>query len=232
MPAKLVVKAGLTDKKEYALMPGRAYFIGRSREAEVIVKDQQASRRHCAIEASADDKWTLTDQDSSNGTHLNGQRIKTRPLKDGDEVRVGKTLFEFSLPGAVPKAKPTDEDTILVGKDGKPQAEAPAAKPAAAPPKKAETEEDLKDLFSFLDKLDAGERPADDQGRKADAKPSAPHEPPPARPVKASDDDSSLFALVDEAVPAKEAAPPSAPAEEPQKKGGLLDFLRKKKKPS
>lgn len=249
MTAKLVVKAGLTDKKEYALEPGRAYFIGRSREAEVIVKDQQASRRHCAIEGSADGKWTVADHDSSNGTHLNGQRIKTRPLKDGDEVRIGKTLFKFCLADAPAKAKPSAEDTILVGTDGKPKADEPKAdepeadepkadepKERPAPrPKKDTSEEDLKDLFSFLDKIEAGERPAADDDKKAGGRRSVPHEPPPVTPPPATPlkekDDGKLFALVDGAQPAKEAKPPP-PADEPEKKGGLLGFLRRKKKQS
>ncbi len=61
MPAKLVVKAGLTDQKEYALDPEKPCAIGRARDSDVIVKDQRASRRHCTVQLSEDGQWTLTD---------------------------------------------------------------------------------------------------------------------------------------------------------------------------
>ena len=134
MAATLVVKAGITDKKEYRLEPGRAYFIGRSREADMIVKDQQASRRHCAIEGSADGTWTLADQESSNGTYVNRQRTASRALKDGDVVQIGKTRFEFhtDTPAAAPADKEkSDGSTIVLG----PGQHTPDSPKAAAQPK-------------------------------------------------------------------------------------------------
>ena len=44
MIATLHVRAGLTDRKEYIFGQGETYLVGRSREADIIVKDKLASR--------------------------------------------------------------------------------------------------------------------------------------------------------------------------------------------
>ncbi len=266
MAARLVAKSGITDKKEYALEPGKTYFIGRARQAEIIVKDQQASRRHCAIEATPDGTWTLADQDSSNGTYVNRQRTKTRTLRDGDVIQVGKTTFEFHAEDAAPAAetpagnKP-DEETLLVGPDGgiRPKdapEDAPAAKPSPeakpasardepepAPEakrhvhaKQEASEEDLEDLFAFLDRIEAGERPA--AAEEPERPRSAPHDQPPPTPrpapadgeADAQEDAGPLFELVDKAEPVAEAGRPEPDAEPEKKGGGLLGFLRRKKR--
>jgi hypothetical protein len=56
--------------------------------------EKGVSRVHAAIERS-EDTLTLIDMGSSNGTHLNGQRLvpdQPRVLRDGDEIRLGKLV--------------------------------------------------------------------------------------------------------------------------------------------
>lgn len=56
--------------------------------------EKGVSRIHAAIERN-EDTLTLVDMGSSNGTHLNGQRLlpdQPRVLRDGDEVRFGKLV--------------------------------------------------------------------------------------------------------------------------------------------
>jgi predicted component of type VI protein secretion system len=256
MVAKLVVKAGLTDKGDYTLEPGKAYTIGRSREADVIVKDQQSSRQHCKLEASPTGEWTLSDQNSSNGTYVNRHRVTTHPLRAGDLLQVGKAIFEFTLVGAA-AAAPTPEAVPAPA----PSTPAPTLHPterAAGPPpdvtppppgaprkdqsttdtgepKLAGTDPELKDLFAFLDRVEAGDR-AEAPKRSADRpaeteprpRPAAPSPPAPAKPAE-KDDDAPFLDLVKEDGPPpepKRAAP--APAEK-KERGGLLAFLRKKK---
>lgn len=55
------------------------------------------SRRH-AIIRRGEDTLTLIDLGSTNGTHLNGQRLipqQPRVLRDGDEIRMGKLVFHI-----------------------------------------------------------------------------------------------------------------------------------------
>jgi hypothetical protein len=59
--------------------------------------DQGVSRRHAVIRRG-EDTLTLVDLGSTNGTHLNGQRLipnQPRVLRDGDEVRLGKLVFHI-----------------------------------------------------------------------------------------------------------------------------------------
>ena len=59
--------------------------------------EQGVSRRHAVIRRG-EDTLTLVDLGSTNGTHLNGQRLiphQPRVLRDGDEVRLGKLVFHI-----------------------------------------------------------------------------------------------------------------------------------------
>jgi hypothetical protein len=59
--------------------------------------EKGVSRIHAAIERN-EDTLTLVDMGSSNGTHLNGQRLlpdQPRVLRDGDEIRFGKLVVHI-----------------------------------------------------------------------------------------------------------------------------------------
>ncbi len=77
--------------------------IGRSAECDLVVRDILLSRAHCRIEPTPDG-WLLTDLASKNGTVLDGRRVETRRLRDGDSFRLGKTVISFhggAMPGSV-----------------------------------------------------------------------------------------------------------------------------------
>jgi hypothetical protein len=71
--------------------------IGRSEDCEVQLADKNVSRRHAEVRREGAG-FVLVDLDSTNGTRVNGGRVKRRDLSDGDEVTVGATtlLFETS----------------------------------------------------------------------------------------------------------------------------------------
>jgi len=62
--------------------------IGRSPECDIILPDRVVSRRHACIERR-DGEYFIVDDDSKNGTFVNGQPV-TEPhrLVDGDEIQV------------------------------------------------------------------------------------------------------------------------------------------------
>ncbi|MGI8622610.1 MAG: FHA domain-containing protein [Solirubrobacteraceae bacterium] len=67
--------------------------IGRSLAADVRFDDATVSRRHALIVHQADGTRVLDDR-SLNGVYVNGRRVEWSPLKDGDQVTVGRhTLF-------------------------------------------------------------------------------------------------------------------------------------------
>jgi hypothetical protein len=68
--------------------------IGRGSDADLRLADQAVSRKHAEIRVSGGEA-VLNDLQSTNGTTLNGARITTGRLADGDEVRLGETLLIF-----------------------------------------------------------------------------------------------------------------------------------------
>lgn len=75
--------------------------LGRALEADVRINDTGVSRRHARISAVTGEGGTvdyiLTDLTLSNGTLLNGQRIKSETLQNGDKITVGKHLLRFEM---------------------------------------------------------------------------------------------------------------------------------------
>ncbi len=70
--------------------------IGRSQEADIHLNSNGVSKEHLEI-ALVGSKIFLTDLNSSNGTFLNGTRIKGGTLKPGDKVGVHDIILEIVL---------------------------------------------------------------------------------------------------------------------------------------
>lgn len=68
--------------------------IGRSDESDIVLNDPSVSRTHATIEIAAG-RATLRDLDSTNGTFINGKRIRSQALRDGDELKLGNTRLRF-----------------------------------------------------------------------------------------------------------------------------------------
>lgn len=68
--------------------------VGRSEECDIFLLDPSVSRRHAvvAIEGGAP---IVRDVGSTNGTLVNGERVKERQLAEGDEVTFGKTTLRL-----------------------------------------------------------------------------------------------------------------------------------------
>ncbi len=77
-------------------------ILGRALEADVRVNDTLVSRQHARIIATPTEsrvamEYTLEDLGSRNGTFLNGRRIATEKLSNGDKITVGETILRFDL---------------------------------------------------------------------------------------------------------------------------------------
>jgi len=69
--------------------------LGRSSEADIRLDDPSLAPLHARIRR-VDGKYVLYDLASPSGTYLNGRRLlRPRALRDGDEVRVGRSLISF-----------------------------------------------------------------------------------------------------------------------------------------
>jgi hypothetical protein len=71
--------------------------LGRSREADIQVDDQNVSRKHAELRPSGA-SWTVRDLGSTNGVKVNGRRIEgAQSLKTGDTITLGTSDIVFEL---------------------------------------------------------------------------------------------------------------------------------------
>ncbi|HEX8729224.1 MAG TPA: FHA domain-containing protein [Ktedonobacterales bacterium] len=82
------------DGREFDLNKDRL-TIGRHRESDVFLEDLAVSRLHTTINRDPSGRYILRDENSANGTYVNGQRVSEYALNDGDEVQVGQTVLVF-----------------------------------------------------------------------------------------------------------------------------------------
>jgi hypothetical protein len=88
---------GLVQEEMAVLVEGRrvsiskrATTIGRSRECDIVLQDSNASRLHAEIRHIGLD-YFIVDSNSTNGTIVNGQRIRRHALANGDRILIGTT---------------------------------------------------------------------------------------------------------------------------------------------
>jgi hypothetical protein len=67
---------------------------GRHPASEIFLDDITVSRRHVEIERLGS-SYTAVDVGSLNGTYLNRERIDRAPLRNGDELQIGKFRLVF-----------------------------------------------------------------------------------------------------------------------------------------
>ena len=91
---KLVVSEGKEPGRAYDLRKDRI-TIGRSRDSDIFLEDLAVSRTHTTINRQPDGRYLLRDENSANGTMVNGQRVSDHMLEDGDKIQVGQTLLVF-----------------------------------------------------------------------------------------------------------------------------------------
>jgi Protein of unknown function (DUF3662)/FHA domain len=72
----------------------RRMVIGRSKDCDIQVADANVSRRHAEVRQEGAAYWVV-DLDSTNGTEVNGRRLKRAKLRPGDTITVGSTELQF-----------------------------------------------------------------------------------------------------------------------------------------
>ncbi|HYL74112.1 MAG TPA: sigma 54-interacting transcriptional regulator [Bryobacteraceae bacterium] len=76
------------------LLPEGRYSVGRQAKNNLHLDDHAVSREHCIFTRSGQE-CTLKDLESRNGTLVNGTPITDCKLGQGDEIRIGSSVFCF-----------------------------------------------------------------------------------------------------------------------------------------
>lgn len=91
--------AVLEDQHSRKRYPLTAPFlrIGRSPENDLVINEPTVGRSHAIVQQVGDLTFSITDQSSANGTLVNGQRIASAVLSDGDVVSIGSRNLRFCI---------------------------------------------------------------------------------------------------------------------------------------
>jgi hypothetical protein len=84
------------DDRRYVLEGPRA-TLGRSKDADCVLRDPNVSRHHAELRRSPSGEWTIADLGSTNGVKVNDRRVGTTRLNSGDRVTLGTTTFRFDV---------------------------------------------------------------------------------------------------------------------------------------
>ena len=93
--ATLTVLSG-SDEGIAMRLGERKIYMGRMAQNEFILTDTNVSRVHAWI-AYEQHRHVLYDAESRNGSFVNGVRITSQRLRDGDEIRLGTTALRYGV---------------------------------------------------------------------------------------------------------------------------------------
>lgn len=92
-----IIKGEGEEKPRDLVLEKGTVLIGRGDDRDVRLSNDSVSRRHCVIEKQ-DDRWTIQDESTSNGTLVNGQKTSgRRVLKHGDVLEIGEVVLRVGL---------------------------------------------------------------------------------------------------------------------------------------
>lgn len=93
--AKLMWEDESGSIREYFLNETANTFIGREDNNDIVLPDKKVSKQHATIYWKGE-SFEIVDQDSSNGTVLNGDLIHDpTPLNDGDRIQIGNATLNY-----------------------------------------------------------------------------------------------------------------------------------------
>ena len=100
--ACLVVIYGDELGKKYNLNAS-SLLIGRSSKCDIQIDQESTSRNHSKI-VNTGKSILIRDLGSTNGTHVNDEPIEEYTLRDGDFIKIGRTIFKFLTGGNIENA--------------------------------------------------------------------------------------------------------------------------------
>ena len=107
---------------EFPLRVDKEVLIGRSSELDMVLVEDMVSRKHAKIAMQAG-KVTISDLGSTNGTFVNGEKVKQARLKEGDRILIGTSILKLVVQDAA--TKPIDEREVRSKLDAIAAAERP-----------------------------------------------------------------------------------------------------------
>ncbi|MBN9121479.1 MAG: protein kinase [Planctomycetes bacterium] len=125
MNVTLSVTAGPHAGRAFVFDRHDTFLVGRSKDAhfQLSYDDPYFSRRHFLVEVNPP-LVRVYDLNSRNGIAVNGEKVRTADLRNGDELKAGHTVFRVTVPPPdpdewrtldLPAAAPTPATTVSHG---------------------------------------------------------------------------------------------------------------------
>jgi hypothetical protein len=89
----LVALNGQHKGEDFRLRIGKN-VIGTAADCDIVLSDKKLSRKHATIRYEGGE-FQIADLDSSNGTHVNDEKVQKHDLIDNDIIKLGDIEFEF-----------------------------------------------------------------------------------------------------------------------------------------
>src|SRR3954471_18045861 len=112
---------------ELPLRPNREIIIGRSSDLDMVLVEDMVSRKHAKI-TTDESVVTIQDLGSTNGTFVNGEKVRKADLKDGDRILIGTSIIKIVFVDG-------DMTSSLSETEARSKMAVAANKRSAAPPK-------------------------------------------------------------------------------------------------
>ena len=91
----LIICTGGFEGMEYPLFQEET-LVGRNPTTSITLLDESISREHALILYDEElDLFSVEDLQSTNGTKVNGKKIRSAEISPGDEIEIGHTRFRF-----------------------------------------------------------------------------------------------------------------------------------------
>ena len=81
---------------EFPIVPDKELVIGRSNDIDIVLIEDMVSRRHARVILQGD-SLVIEDLGSTNGTFVNGEKIRRSRLKEGDKVLIGTSIIRVAF---------------------------------------------------------------------------------------------------------------------------------------
>jgi len=95
MPTLIIIQG--PDHGKTIDVEGATLTVGRGADCDVVLRDPGVSRQHTRFEFR-NGQCVLHDLDSSNGTFVNGMRVRNTEIHVGDQIHLGNTLLALGEP--------------------------------------------------------------------------------------------------------------------------------------
>ncbi|MDP3274355.1 MAG: GGDEF domain-containing protein [Deltaproteobacteria bacterium] len=73
---------------------GAVSTVGRGADNAVVLDSETCSRKHASFERKGE-VWWITDNESTNGTYVNDESVRSNALRRGDLIKIGDTIFKY-----------------------------------------------------------------------------------------------------------------------------------------